>query len=370
VDSDDLAWIFYTSGTTGRPKGAMLTHRNLILMTMSYLCDVDLLGADDCFLHLGAQSHAAGLLSLPHLAKGSQQVLAPSFGFSTDELFDLLAVHRSATFFLSPTMLRRALDHPRAAAVGEDRIRTLICGAAPVYAEDVKRALAAWGSCFWNGYGQGECPCTITAVPKHIYAETDHVDYESRISSVGIARTGTTVVVARGDGSPAPASEVGEVRVRSDIVMRGYWNNPQETATALQEGWLATGDLGVMDEAGFLTLKGRSKDVVISGGANIYPREIEEVLLTHPDVAEVAVVGAPDPYWGERVVAFVAVRAGTELAPAALDALCLSAVARFKRPKAYRFLADLPKNTYGKVLKTELRRMAAEELSDNPVGPN
>lgn len=354
--SDDLAWIFYTSGTTGRPKGAMLTHRNLTLMAMSYLSDVDLLSPQDCFFHLGPQSHAAGLLSLPHLAKGGQQVLPASGGFDPDELFDLLACHRSATFFLAPVMLRRFLDLPRIGGVPAEHIRTVICGAAPVYVEDIRRALAALGPCVWNGYGQGECPCTITAMPKYAYAETAHPDHGSRLGSVGIARTGVAVQVVDAEGRPAAPGAIGEVIVRSDIVMRGYWNNPAATADALRGGWLHTGDLGAFDAAGFLTLKDRSKDLIISGGANIYPREIEEVLLTHPDVAEVAVVGLPDREWGERAVAFVVAQAGATVRDEALDRLCLAAIARYKRPREYRFVAALPKNAYGKVLKTALRQ--------------
>ena len=352
ADRDDLAWIFYTSGTTGRPKGAMLSHLNLQLMAWSYLCDVDAITEQDCLLHLGPQSHAAGLFGLTHVAKASHHVLPASGGFDPGELVDLVGRYPNATFFLAPTMLRRWFDAPAISRLRVEHIRTVLCGAAPVYVDDVKRALGVLGPRFWNGYGQGECPCTITAMPKHLYiGEVD----DSRLASVGIVRTGAEVRIANAEGRDCADGEVGEILVRSDIVMRGYWNDPAATATALARGWLHTGDLGAMDAAGFLTLKDRSKDLIISGGANIYPREVEEVLLSDAAVAEVAVVGGPDHEWGERVVAFVVARAGVPPTPETLDRLCLANIARFKRPKQYVFVPELPKNHYGKVLKTELR---------------
>ncbi|MFC3228144.1 AMP-binding protein [Marinibaculum pumilum] len=351
---DDLAWIFYTSGTTGRPKGAMLSHRNLMTMALGYLADIDLLTEADALVHSGPQSHAAGLFGLSFVAKASQQVLSPSGGFDLDEFFDLLGQHRNLTLFLAPTMLRRVLDDPRTAAAPVDHIRTILSGAAPIYPEDIRRTLAAFGPRFWNGYGQGESPCTITAMPKHLYVDTGHPDHQARIASVGIARTGMEVRVVDGDDRPLPVGEVGEIVVRGDTVMAGYWRNPEASAETLRGGWLHTGDMGAFDGAGFLTLKDRSKDMIISGGVNIYPREVEEVLTAHPLVAEAAVVGAPDAEWGERVTAFVVARQ-PGLAEAELDALCLEHIARFKRPKAYHFVEALPKNNYGKVLKTELR---------------
>jgi long-chain acyl-CoA synthetase len=359
ADRDDLAWIFYTSGTTGRPKGAMLTHLNLQIMAWSYLCDIDFLTERDVLFHLGPQSHAAGLFSLSHIAKAGHQVLPASGGFDAGELVDLVNLYPNATFFLAPTMLRRLFDAPQLGRLEVDNIRTILCGAAPIYLDDVRRVLAAFGPRFWNGYGQGECPCTITAMPKHLYAQA--LDDE-RLVSVGIARTGVEVRVIDEHGRELPAGEIGEIAVRGDVVMKGYWDNAQATAAALEGGWLHTGDLGTMDAEGFLTLKDRSKDLIISGGANIYPREVEEVLLADPAVAEVAVVGAPDREWGERVVAFVVARPGRTVDPAALDRLCLDNIARFKRPKQYEFVSELPKNNYGKVLKTELRaRLASSE---------
>ena len=176
------------------------------------------------------------------------------------------------------------------------------------------------------------------------------------MASVGLAQTPVEVRVAGADGQALPAGDIGEVLVRGDTVMAGYWRNPEATAAAIRDGWLWTGDMGALDADGFLTLKDRSKDLIISGGSNIYPREVEEVLLTAPGVAEVAVVGAPDPEWGEAVVAFVVPQTGTTLEAFALDAHCLSQIARFKRPKRYEIVDGLPKNNYGKVLKTELRR--------------
>jgi long-chain acyl-CoA synthetase len=172
---------------------------------------------------------------------------------------------------------------------------------------------------------------------------------------VGVAQTPVQVRVADEQGHSLPPGEVGEVLVRGDTVMAGYWRNPEATAAALRGGWLWTGDMGCLDVEGFLTLKDRSKDLLISGGSNIYPREVEEVLLTAPGVAEVAVVGAPDPEWGEVVVAFIVPLPGASVTEAALDAHCLAHIARFKRPKRYVFVESLPKNHYGKVLKTELR---------------
>ena len=181
---------------------------------------------------------------------------------------------------------------------------------------------------------------TITGLPQ-IFHEN-----KNKLETCGFARTGVEVKVL----------ESGEIVTRSDCVMAGYWDNPEATAQTLRGGWLHTGDIGRMDEQGFLTILDRSKDMIISGGSNIYPREIEEVLLRHPAVAECSVVGRPHPEWGEEVVAFIVLSSGSKITPKELDALCLESIARFKRPKDYRFVDSLPKNNYGKVLKTELRK--------------
>jgi long-chain acyl-CoA synthetase len=194
-----------------------------------------------------------------------------------------------------------------------------------------------------------------TALSRAHLADTLHPRHAARIASVGVAQTPVQIRVAGPDGAPLPPGEIGEVLVRGDSVMAGYWRNPDATAAAIRDGWLWTGDMGTLDHDGFLTLKDRSKDLLISGGSNIYPREIEEVLLTAPGVAEAAVVGAPDPEWGEIPVAFVVPATGAAPDAAALDAHCLAHIARFKRPKRYVFTDALPKNAYGKVLKTELR---------------
>jgi acyl-CoA synthetase (AMP-forming)/AMP-acid ligase II len=206
---------------------------------------------------------------------------------------------------------------------------------------------------------------TITGLDKALHADRGHPDWEARLASTGIARTGVAVKVVGEDGAELPYGEVGEIVTRSDCVMAGYWNNPEATTRALREGWLWTGDLGAIDAAGFLTIKDRSKDMIISGGSNIYPREIEEVLLTHPAVAEAAVVSRPHADWGEETIAFVVVRSGTAIGAPDLDQLCLDNIARFKRPKGYRFVAALPKNNYGKILKTDLRALLQSEVQND-----
>jgi long-chain acyl-CoA synthetase len=353
---DDLAWLFYTSGTTGRPKGAMLSHRNLMTMATLYLADVDALAPGDTHIHLAAQSHATGLFGLSHIAKATHQVLPASGGFSPGELADLLRLHSRASFFVPPTGLRRMLRDPAFRNAPIENIRTVLLGAAPVYAADLKAGYAALGPRLWNGYGQGESPCTITAMPKPILAAAIVAGDEPRMVSVGLARTSIEVAVVDPDDRPLPPGEVGEVAVRGDTVMAGYWNLPEASAAALRGGWLHTGDLGALDAQGFLSLLDRSKDLVISGGSNIYPREIEDVLLEHPAVAEAAVIGAPDPEWGESVVAFVVPLDG-RIDVAELEALCLRRIARFKRPKHWRVVDSLPKNGAGKVLKRALREL-------------
>jgi long-chain acyl-CoA synthetase len=210
------------------------------------------------------------------------------------------------------------------------------------------------GNCFVQIYGQGECPMAITALAREHLANRAHPRWLERIASVGVAQSLVEIRITDSDGHPLPAGETGEILARGDAVMSGYWRSPEATAKTLRDGWLWTGDMGSLDSDGFLTLKDRSKDMIISGGSNIYPREVEEVLLRHPAVHEVSVVGRPDAEWGEVVIAFAVVGEGVNAE--ALDALCLEHIARFKRPKEYHFIDSLPKNNYGKVLKTELRK--------------
>jgi long-chain acyl-CoA synthetase len=352
VSPDDTAWLFYTSGTTGVPKGAMLTHRNLLFQSQAYLCDIDALRPGDSILHAAPLSHGSGLYGLPHFSAGAVNVIPESGHFEPEEIYALLDHWPGMSFFAAPTMVVRLLDSP--AARPPRHLKTISYGGAPMYVADALRAIDLFGPRLYQLFGQGESPMTITGLPQSAHADRAHPRYLERLASCGFARTGVEVRVVDDADRDLPAGEVGEVVTRSDCVMAGYWNNPQATAQTLRGGWLHTGDLGSLDADGYLTLRDRSKDLIISGGANIYPREIEEVLLRHPAVVECSVIGRPHPEWGEEVVAFV-VRKG-DVAPQALDALCLENIARFKRPREYRFVESLPKNNYGKVLKTELRK--------------
>jgi len=351
----------YSSGTTGRPKGAMLSFRNLAQMTYSYFADVDDVPRDGRLLHAAPLSHGSGLYTFTHLAKGAAQVLPESGGFDAAEVFALFRAHREVSMFAAPTMVKRLVEAaPSPKAEGDFGLRTLVYGGGPMYAADLHAAMKVLGNRLAQIYGQGESPMTITALSKFHHADRAHPRHAERLASVGLPHSVVEVTIRDEDGRELGPGEIGEVCVRGDVVMSGYWNNADASARALRGGWLWTGDLGAFDDDGFLTLKDRSKDLIVSGGSNIYPREVEEVLLAHPAVAEACVVGRPDREWGEAVVAFVVPRAE---APdiAQLDRFCLEHIARFKRPKDYRFVRALPKNNYGKVLKTELRKLLAEE---------
>jgi long-chain acyl-CoA synthetase len=356
---EDTAWLFYTSGTTGRPKGVQITHRNLMTMGLGYFADVDAVSPDDAIVYAAPMSHGAGIYAVPHLMAGARHVVPASGGFDAAELFALGLQTGPMSLFAAPTIVKRLVDEAAAAGYSPQRcaqsFKTIVYGGAPMYTADIQRALRVMGPLFVQIYGQGESPMTGTVLSRRQLSDLHHPRHLERIASVGVAQTPVRIRVADALGRDMPEGEVGEVLIAGDSVMAGYWRNPEATAAAIREGWLWTGDMGSLDADGFLTLKDRSKDLIISGGSNIYPREVEEVLLTAPGVAEVSVVGAPDPEWGEVVVAFVVVAAGAGVHAQTLDAHCIAHIARFKRPRRYEFVPALPKNNYGKVLKTALR---------------
>jgi acyl-CoA synthetase (AMP-forming)/AMP-acid ligase II len=347
VADNDLAWLFYTSGTTGRSKGAMLSHGNLRAMQIAHLADFEVLGSDDSLIHAAPMSHGSGLYILPYVARGARQVIPVSEQFNPDEVLALCDAHPGCGLFLAPTMVRRLRLAAEAPGGRPSGLRSIIYGGGPMYLEEIGAALACFGPVLTQLYGQGEAPMTITGLTRDAHM----LDDPRFLGSVGWPRSGVEVRIAGPDGTALPFGEIGEILCRGAVVMRGYWRDAPASAAALEGGWLRTGDLGRMDADGLVTLAGRSKDLIISGGSNIYPREIEEVLLTHSDVVEVSVFGVPDPDWGEIVVAFVVAAPGGTADPETLDALCLARLARFKRPKSYHFVEALPKNAYGKVLK-------------------
>ena len=365
VAPEDPAWLFYTSGTTGRPKGAVLTHRTLLVMTLSYFADIEPVHPGATVIHAAPLSHGSGLYGLPFVAKAGTSVISESGKFDPDEMLRLIAAWPNTSFFAVPTLITRMVNVDAAGAADTRNLNTIVYGGAPMYVSDLHKALALLGPRLTQIYGQGETPMTATILTKAHHADSEHPRYLERLRSAGISRTDTEVRIVDTDDEPLPSGEVGEVVVRGDVVMKGYWNNPDATAESLRGGWLHTGDLGSMDEDGFLTIRDRSKDMVISGGTNVYPREIEEVLLRHNGVLECSVIGRPHPDWGEEVVAFVVPRATTSVTEVELDQLCVDNIARFKRPRAYFFIDRLPKSNYGKILKTALR----EQLREEEAGP-
>lgn len=349
VDPDDPAWIFYTSGTTGKPKGATLSHRNLIAATVNCLADVFAFEACDCVLHVAPLSHGSGLYMIPALARGAENVIYDRTGFRPDEVFDTVArLSISVIPFVAPTMIVRFLETAPRADIGS--LRGVVYGGASIHLEHIREAVARFGPIFHQLYGQGEAPMTISYLPG-----ADHLGADDEtLVSAGYVRSGVELRLVGEDGRDVPHGADGEICVRGDVVMKGYWRNPDATAKALKDGWLHTGDIGRFDSAGRLRVLDRRHDTIISGGTNIYPKEIEDVIAAHPGVREVIAFGLPDAEWGESVaVALVAEDAALD--EAEVLNFCKANLASFKKPKRVIFLADLPKNAYGKVLRRQLR---------------
>jgi len=292
---------------------------------------------------------------MAYVARLGVNVIPDSGGFDPAEVFQLIERWPRTSMFAAPTMIKLLLECD--GDCDPSRIRTIIWGGAAMYVEDAVRVIDRFGPCFAQIYGQGESPMTITTLCKQDIAASEHPRWRERLASAGRPFAGVEVMIADGDDHPLPVGETGEILCRGDVVMSGYWQNPEASAATLRGGWLHTGDVGVFDAEGYLHLRDRSKDLIISGGANIYPREVEEVLLQHPLVHEASVIGRPDREWGEIVLAYVVGEASAD----ELDAHCLARIARFKRPRDYVFIDALPKNAYGKILKTELRTADARQ---------
>jgi long-chain acyl-CoA synthetase len=332
----------------------MLTHRVLAQASFAYLTEVDPAAPGDSILHAAPMSHGSGLYMMAHVGRLGINVVPESGGFEPDEIFRLFGAWPRISMFAAPTMVKRLVDFGGGADPAN--LRTIVWGGAPMYVEDALKALDRFGPRLAQIYGQGESPMTITTLSRQDIADREHPRWLDRLGSAGRPYACLDVMVADAQDRALPVGEAGEILCRGDVVMPGYWRNEEATAQTLRGGWLHTGDVGVFDAGGYLTLKDRSKDMIISGGSNIYPREVEEVLLRHARVREASVIGRPHPEWGEVVVAYV-----VGDAPAGeLDALCLSEIARFKRPKDYVFVDALPKNNYGKILKTDLRALDAK----------
>lgn len=355
VHRDDLAWLFYTSGTTGRPKGAMLTHGVLLAMTMNFYADMCRLSPDDAILHAAPLSHGSGVYALPNIAKAANNVILPTRSFDPKVTCETIQGRKITNMFIAPTMVKILVTYPDIDRYNLNSLKCLIYGGGPMYVEDIKEALRKLPNCLVQLYGQAEAPMTISYLRKKEHVLEGTEAQVERLKSAGIPRTDVEVKVIDENDNEVPRGKVGEIAVRGDVVMAGYWKDPEATEETLRHGWLHTGDLGKMDENDYIYLLDRAKEMVISGGENIYTREVEEIILSHPAVHEVAVFGVPDDKWGEAVKAIVSLKAGMKVSEREIIDFCKQNLASYKKPKSVEFINGLPKNAYGKVLKRELK---------------
>ncbi len=354
INEEDLSDIWYTSGTTGEPKGIMITHGNILTCVQFLLSDVYWITEEDKLLTVGALSHAGSVRVLPFVLRGALNVLHKSF--DPLEIFKTIEREKITDISTVPTMLLSLMDHPERRNYDLSSLKTITYAGAPTPVERIKEAVEIFGPILDQSFGQAESIITITHLPKHEHIISDDPELEKRLASVGREYPGVQIKVVNEKGKGCTPGEIGEVITKSDLVMRGYWNRPEQTAEALKNGWLYTGDLGYQDEKGYLYLMDRKHGRIITGGLNVYPREVEEVLAQHKSVAEVCVFGVPDPKWGEAVTAAVTLRPGTDASEQGLIEFCKGKVASYKAPKKLHILDSLPKTAYGKILQRELKK--------------
>lgn len=362
VPADALAWIFYTSGTTGRPKGAMLSHRNLMAMVSTQLIECNPVQQSDRLAYIAPLSHSNGLMSFQHVAKAAGHVFPTFSGFRTGEFYAMVERYRITTAFMVPTMIQMMLDDSTHRQRDISSLHTIVYGGAPMYVDRVIEAVETFGRIFVQGYAQGEAPMGCTYLPKEEHTISNPAA-RKRLGSAGRECMHVEVRILDETDRVLPSGVPGEIAIRGDLVMIGYWKNSDATGAALRNGWLHTGDIGYLDEDGYLFITDRKKDMIISGGTNIYPREIEEVLYRHPGVHEATVFGVPDVKWGEKIVAAIVRKNSCKLDELDFIDWCTASLASFKKPSEIRFLDDLPKSGYGKILKREVKALL---FPDNP----
>ncbi|MGO4407349.1 acyl-CoA synthetase [Bosea sp. RAF48] len=357
VEHDDPCWFFFTSGTTGRSKAAVLTHGQMGFVITNHLCDLVPGSTEkDASLVVAPLSHGAGVHQLMISARGAASILLPTERFDIDEAYRLIAKHRVSNIFTVPTILKMLVEHPAADQHDHSSLRYIIYAGAPMYREDQKAALKKLGKVIVQYFGLGEVTGNITVLPPALHEAEDGPN--ARIGTCGFERTGMQVQIQDEDGKEVEPGVQGEICVIGPAVFAGYYDNPEANAKSFRDGWFRTGDLGHMDEQGFVYITGRASDMYISGGSNIYPREIEEKILTHPAIAEVAVLGVPDPVWGEIGIAVCVNRPGQSATEAEIADFLGPKIARYKMPKRFLFWEALPKSGYGKVPK----RLVKDEL--------
>ncbi len=360
VAHDDPLWFFYTSGTTGRPKAGVLTHGQMAFVVTNHLADL-IPGTTerDCSIAVAPLSHGAGIHALVNVARGAATVLLPGEKLDPEAFWQAVEKHRVTNLFTVPTIVKMLVEHPTVDRYDHSSLRYMIYAGAPMYRADQKLALQKLGKVLVQYFGLGEVTGNITVLPPDMHSAGDD-DPNANVGSCGRPRTGMEVAILDAELKPVGVGQVGEICVRGPAVFSGYHDNPEATAHALRGGWFHTGDLGKMDERGLLYITGRESDMYISGGSNVYPREVEEVLLTHPAVAEVAVLGVPDPKWGEVGVAVVVRREGAQLDGDALLAHLEGRCARYRWPHHVVFWDNLPKSGYGKIAKKDIRQQLFE----------
>ncbi len=357
VEHDDPCWFFFTSGTTGRSKAAVLTHGQMAFVITNHLADLTPGTTErDASLVVAPLSHGAGVHQLMQTARGAKTVLLPTEKFDIAEAFRLIETHRVSNLFTVPTILKMMVEHPAVDKFDHSSLRHVIYAGAPMYREDQKTALKKLGKVIVQYFGLGEVTGNITVLPAALHEEEDGP--AARTGTCGFERTGMQVQIQDDAGRELKAFETGEICVIGPAVFAGYYDNPEANAKAFRDGWFRTGDLGHMDEEGFVYITGRASDMYISGGSNIYPREVEEKILTHPAIGEVAVLGVPDPVWGEVGVAVCVAREGAGVTEAEMAAFLAPKVPRYKMPRRFFFWDALPKSGYGKIPK----RLVRDEL--------
>ena len=346
MDRDDAAWFFYTSGTTGRPKAGILTHGQLAFVVTNHLCDL-MPGTTerDVSLVVAPLSHGAGIHALSQVARGAVSVLTTSDRLDPAEAWSLIERHRVTNLFTVPTILNALARH---ADAQPHALRYVIYAGAPMYLADLLHAMDRLGPVLVQYFGLGEVTGNITVLPPHEHATAPP-------GTCGFARTGMEIAILDAAGRRQMPGETGEICVRGPAVFAGYHDDPAATAAAFAQGWFHTGDLGHLDQHGWLFITGRASDMYISGGSNVYPREVEEALLLHPAVAEACVVGVPDPKWGESGVAVLVLHPGAVAEPAELLAALDGRLARYKHPAHAVVWPELPRSGYGKVVKRDVR---------------